>query len=115
MRRCPKVRGIATHRVRLCPRNGETTAGLTELTINCNNNMYWYVYTTDTCITIKKHQRTQTNGFKFSYIRKKSLENIVALNHSPRLFLLESQSKQQHDFVTGKVKVSNPACLKPSS
>ena len=43
MRTCPKVRGIAAHCVRLCPRNGESTAGLTELTINCNNNMYWYV------------------------------------------------------------------------
>ena len=40
MRTCPKVRDIAAHCVRLCPRNGETTAGLTELTINCNNNMY---------------------------------------------------------------------------
>ena len=69
MRTCPKVRGIAAHCVRLCQRNDETTAGLTELTINCNNNVFWYVYT------------------------------------SPRLFLLESQSKQQHDFVTGKVKV----------
>ena len=57
MRRCPEVQGIAAHCVRLCPRNGETTAGLTELTINCNNNMYWYVYTTDTCITIKKKNR----------------------------------------------------------
>ena len=56
MRTCPEVRGIAAHCVRLCPRNGETTTGLTELTINCNNNMYWYVYTTDTCIT-KKHTR----------------------------------------------------------
>ena len=69
MRTCPKVRGIAAHCVWLCPRNGETTAGLTEMTINGNNNMYWYVYTTDTCIT-KKHKRTQINGFKFSYIRK---------------------------------------------
>ena len=50
---CPKVRGIAAH---LCPRNGETTAGLTELTINCNNDMYWYVYTTDTCITKKNRE-----------------------------------------------------------
>ena len=115
MRTCPNVRGIAAHCVRLCPRNGETTADLTELTINCNTNMYWYVYTTDTCITITKKQITQTNGFKFSYIRKQSLENTVALNHSTPLFILESQSKQQHDFVTGKVKVSNPACLKPSS
>ena len=38
MRTCPKVRGIAAHYVRLCSRNGETTAGLTELTINCNNS-----------------------------------------------------------------------------
>ena len=36
MRTCPKVRGIAAHCVRLCPRNGEATAGLTELTINKN-------------------------------------------------------------------------------
>ena len=70
MRTCPKVRGIAAHCVRLCPRNGETTAGLTELMINYSNNMYWYAYTTDTCITKKKHQRTQINGFKFSHIRK---------------------------------------------
>ena len=71
MRTCPKVGGIAAHCVRLCPRNGVTTAGLTELTINCNNNnMYWYVYTTDTCITMKTKQRTQINGFKFLYIRK---------------------------------------------
>ena len=55
MRTCPKIRGIAAHCVRLCPRNGETSAGLTELTINCNNNnMYWYVYTTDMCITKTK-------------------------------------------------------------
>ena len=52
MRTCPKVRGIAAHCVRLCPRNGEATAGLTELTINYSNNMYWYAYTTDMCITI---------------------------------------------------------------
>ena len=70
MRTCPKVRGIAAHCVRLCPRNGEATAGLTELTINYSNNMYWYAYTTDTCITIKKNQRKQINGFKCSYIRK---------------------------------------------
>ena len=57
MRTCPKVRGITAHGVRLCSRNGETIAGLTELTINCNNNMYWYVYTTDTCITPKKKTR----------------------------------------------------------
>ena len=57
MRTCPKVRGIAVHCVRLCPRNGETTASLTELTINCNNNMYWNVYTIDMCITIKKNTR----------------------------------------------------------
>ena len=67
---CPKVRDIAAHCVRLCPaRNGETTAGLTQLTINCNDNMHWYVYTTDTCITKRKNQRTQINGFKFSHIR----------------------------------------------
>ena len=57
MRTCPRVRGISAHCVRLCSRNGETTAGLTELTINCNNNMYWYVYTTDTSITITKLTR----------------------------------------------------------
>ena len=57
MRTCPKVLGIAAHCVRLCPRNGETTAGLTELTINCNNNVFWYVYTTDTCITKKNTTR----------------------------------------------------------
>ena len=73
MRTCPRVRGISAHCVWLCSRNGETTAGLTELTINCSNNMYWYVYTNDTCITkknLQKHQRTQINGFKFSYISK---------------------------------------------
>ena len=57
MRTCPKVRGIATHCVWFCPRNGEETAGLTELTINYSNNMYWYAYTTDTYITIKKNTR----------------------------------------------------------
>ena len=57
MRTCPRVRGIYAHCVWLCSRNGETTAGLTELTINCNNNMYWYVYTTDTCITKTKFTR----------------------------------------------------------
>ena len=57
MRTCPKVRGIAAHWVRLCPRNGETTAGLTKLTINCNNNMYWYVYTSDTCSSQKQNSR----------------------------------------------------------
>ena len=36
---CPKVRGIAAHCVRLCPRNGETTTCLTAFTINCSNNM----------------------------------------------------------------------------
>ena len=113
MRTCPKVRGIAAHCVRLCPRYSETTAGLTELTINCNNNMYWYVYTTDMCITKKKTENTNQRFqvFMYTYI----LETTVVLNHSPYLFLIESQSKQQHDFVTGKVKVCNPACLKPSS
>ena len=95
MRTCPKVR-VTAHCERLCLRNGEATAGLTELTINNSNNMYWYAYSTDTCIT-------------------KNLENTVALIRSPRLFLLESQSKQQHEFVTGKVKLCNPFCLKPSS
>ena len=109
MRTCPEVRGIAAHCVRLCRRNGKATAGLTELTINCNNNNvlvcvgYRHVhYFKKKTLTIKKHQRSQNNGFKFSYI-------------SPRLFLLESQSKQQQGFVTGKVKVCNPACLTPSS
>ena len=69
MRTCPKVRGIAAHCVRLCPRNGGATAGLTELTINYSNNMYWHAYTTDTWIA-KKNQRTQINRFKLSYIRK---------------------------------------------
>ena len=64
MRTCPKVRGIAAH---LCPRNGETTAGLTELTINCNNDMYWYVYTTDTCITKKKTENTNHRFQVFIY------------------------------------------------
>ena len=57
MRTCPKVRGIAAHCVRLCPRNGEATTGLTELTISDSNNMYWYVYTTDTCIAKTKNTR----------------------------------------------------------
>ena len=61
MRTCPRVRSISAHCVRLCSRNGETTGGLTELTINCNNNMYWYVYTTDTCITKKNLQETPEN------------------------------------------------------
>ena len=96
MRTCPKVRGTAAHCVRLCHRNGETTAGLTELTINCNNN--------GTCITIKETPENTNQRFQV-FIYTHSLENTVALNHRPRLFLLESQSKQQHDFVTGKVKV----------
>ena len=57
MRICPKVRGIAALCMRLCPRNGEATPGLTELTINYSNNMYWYSYTTDMCITIQKKNR----------------------------------------------------------
>ena len=68
MRTCPKVRGIAAHCVRLCPSNGETTAGLTELTINCNNNVFWYVYTTDTCITIKKNTREHKSTFSSFHI-----------------------------------------------
>ena len=63
MRTYPKVRGIATHCV-LCSRNGETTAGLTELTINCNNNVLWYVYTTDTCITIKNTPENTNQRFQ---------------------------------------------------
>ena len=76
MRTCPKVGGIAAHCVRLCPRNGVTTAGLTELTINCNNNnMYWYVYTTDTCITMKKnreHKSTVSSFYIYVKFRKYS-------------------------------------------
>ena len=75
MRTCPKVRGMAAPSVRLCPRNGETTAGLTELTINCNNNMYWYVYTTDTCITIKntrEHKSTVSSFHIYVKFRKYS-------------------------------------------
>ena len=60
MRTCPKVRGIAAHYVRLCPRNGEATVGLTDLTIIYRNNMYWYAYTTDTCITIKKNRENKS-------------------------------------------------------
>ena len=77
MRICPKVRGIAAYCVRLCPRNGETTAGLTVLTINCNNNMYWYVYTTDTCIIIKKniseHKSTVSSFHIYVKFRKYSV------------------------------------------
>ena len=75
MRTCPKVRGIAAHCVGLCPRNGETTAGLTELTINCSNNMYWYLYTTDTCITINKtreHKSTVSSFHIYVKFRKYS-------------------------------------------
>ena len=75
MRTCPKVRGIAAHRGRLCPRNGEATAGLTELTINYSNTMYWYVYTTDTCITIKKtreHKSTVSSVHIYVKFRKYS-------------------------------------------
>ena len=62
MRTCPRVWGISAHCERLCSRIGETTAGLIKLTINCNNNMYWYVYTTDMCITKKKNlQETPEN------------------------------------------------------
>ena len=64
MRTCPKVRGIAAHCVRLCPRNGKATAGLTELTINYSNNMYWYADTTDTCITIKKTPENTNQWFQ---------------------------------------------------
>ena len=61
---CPKVQGIAAHCVRLCPRNGETTAGLTELTVNCTNNMYLYVYTTDMCITKKEIPENTNQRFQ---------------------------------------------------
>ena len=64
MRTCPKVRGIAAHCVRFCPRNGEATAGLTELTINYSNNMYWYACTTDMCITIKKTPENTNQRFQ---------------------------------------------------
>ena len=105
MRTCPKVRSIAAHCVRLCPRNGETTAGLTQLTINCNNNMYWYVYTTDTGITQKNKTREHKSTVSGFHIYVKFRKYTVALNNSPRLFLLDSQSKQQQYFVTEKVKV----------
>ena len=75
MRTCSKVRGIAAHCVRLCPRNGETTAGLTEVTINCNNYMYWYVYTTDTCITkqnTREHKSTVSSFHIYVKFRKYS-------------------------------------------
>ena len=65
MRTCPKVRGITAHCERLCRRNGEATAGLTELTINYSNNMYWYAYTTDTCITIKKTREHKSTFSSF--------------------------------------------------
>ena len=68
MRTCPKVRGIAAHCVRLCPRNGEATAGLTELTINYSNNIYWCAYTTNTCITIKKKNREHKSTVSSFYI-----------------------------------------------
>ena len=61
--------------------------------------------------TTREHKSTFSSFHIYTY----NFENTVALNHSPRLFLLESQSKQQHDFVTGKVTVCDPACLKPSS
>ena len=80
--------------------------------------MHWYVYTTDNMHYSKKNLQDtpeNTNQWFQVFIYKLNFENTVALNHSPRLFLLESQSKQQPDFVTGKVKVCNPACLKPSS
>ena len=72
MRTCPKVRGIAAHCVRLCPRNGEATAGLTELTINYSNNMYWYAYTTDTCITKKKTREHKSSVHIYVKFRKYS-------------------------------------------
>ena len=59
MRTCPKVRGIAAHCVRLCPRNGETTAGLTQLTINCNNNMYWHMHFSKT----KQQHKSAVSSF----------------------------------------------------
>ena len=71
MRICPKVRGIAAHYVRLCPRNGETSAGLTELTINWSAIIICIgICTLLTRALLNKHQRTQINGFKFSHIRK---------------------------------------------
>ena len=75
MRTCPKVRGIAAHFGRLCPRNGKATAGLTELTIIYSNNMYWYAYTTDTCITIqntREHKSTVSSFHIYVKFRKYS-------------------------------------------
>ena len=75
MRTCPKVRGIAAHCVRLYPRNGEATAGITELTIIYSNNMYWYAYTTDTCITKKntrEHKSTVSSVHMYVKFRKYS-------------------------------------------
>ena len=75
MRTCPKVRGIAAHCVRLRPRNCETTADLTELTINCTINMYWYMYTTDTCITktkTREHKSTVSSFHIYVKFRKYS-------------------------------------------
>ena len=71
MRTCPNVWGITAHCERLCPRNGEATAGLTELTITtviiC---IGMRTLLTRALLYKKKHQRTQINGFKFSYIRQ---------------------------------------------
>ena len=71
----PRGTGHSRTLCAVMPHKGKATAGLTELTINCNNIMYWYVYTTDTCITLKKtykkiHQRTQIDGLRFSPISK---------------------------------------------
>ena len=76
MRTCPKVRGIAAHCVRLCLRNDKTTAGLTELTINCNNNMCWHVYTTDTCITKKTQENTNQRFQVFIYVKFKKYSGL---------------------------------------
>ena len=70
MRTCPKVRGIAAHCVRLCPRNGETTAGLREVSINWSAIIICIGMCTLLTRALLKKQRTQINGFKFSYIRK---------------------------------------------
>ena len=75
MRTCPMVRGIAAQCVRLCTKNGEAIAGLTELTINYSNNTYWYAYTTETCITkknIREHKSTVSIVHIYVKLRKYS-------------------------------------------
>ena len=72
MRTCLKIRGIAAHCVPLSPRNGKATAGLTELTINCNNNMYWYAYTTETIKNTREHKSTVSSFHIYVKFRKYS-------------------------------------------